>query len=238
MNGLAHVFLHVGLCNSIAKLPATAPIAMHVRLSFQKGEPPFDQTFKILRGEGQAAVLEFDAGRGVYRLQVETAKVGGCSAVRYLDIMPDQNRRVDVTLDDLPQPPPQPTLLMEGSAPTSFLYLKPTYVLFDKSAVCDKPIPAPLPSHIDVDYDQGAYYLAMYGDPSLVGANPLFALRLRTPTGLAHYVRIKLPFDIVGVWNGWPSNVHFNIDEDMIDEFATQKPDTLLCPKLWSTSAG
>ena len=86
------------------------------------------------------------------------------------------------------------------------------------------------------DSDQGAYYTWLYATPDLTARAPLtVALRLRTTTGLAHYVRLPVPFP--PPWNGWPPSIHFNITEDMIDGLITEKTDTLLCPKLWETSA-
>jgi hypothetical protein len=39
-------------------------------------------------------------------------------------------------------------------------------------------------------------------------------------------------------WEGWPSSIQFNVTEDMVDGLAGEATDTLLCPKLWETSAG
>jgi hypothetical protein len=44
-------------------------------------------------------------------------------------------------------------------------------------------------------------------------------------------VRINLvPF------SGWPNVYMMNVSEDMVDGLATEKVDTLLCPKVWTTS--
>ena len=51
---------------------------------------------------------------------------------------------------------------MSGTAPLSFLYVKPTFALFDKSVVCDRPVPPALPSTIDLEYDQGSYYVQLH----------------------------------------------------------------------------
>jgi len=36
----------------------------------------------------------------------------------------------------------------------------------------------------------------------------------------------------------WPGSIHLDVSEGMIDELATEPIDTLLCPKMWRTSAG
>jgi hypothetical protein len=235
MNGLAHIFLHVGLCSAVEKLPSQAIVPMHVRMLIPHGDPPYDQILNVPRGDGREEVVEFDVNRGTYHLTIEVPKYS-CRSSNYIMVLGDQNRKVNATLVDGSTPIEPPTLLLDGTAPISFQYTKPTYVLFDKSVVCKAPIGTPLPSHIDVDYDQGAYYFTMYADPSLYVTPPVFALRFRTPTGLAHYVRlpIHLPTDAAF----WPFNIEFDISEDMVDALATEQTDVLLCPKIWGTSAG
>jgi hypothetical protein len=235
MNGLAHIFLHVGLCSAVQRVPADTPIAMRVQMAYPHGDPPYDKTLNLTRGEGDELVVEFDVPRAEYHLSIYVPKYH-CASSSFLTVLSDQNRKVAATLSETPPPGPPPILLLDGTAPTSFLYLKPTYVLFDSGLTCGQPIPAPLVSHFDVDYDEGAYYLTMFADPALQTSTPVFSMRLRTPTGLAHYVR--LPIKLPPAAYGWPSNVQFNITEDMIDELATEKTDVLLCPKVWGTSAG
>jgi hypothetical protein len=234
MNGLAHIFLHVGLCSSVARLPEGTPVAMHVLMAYPHGDPPYDKTLNLVRGEDNELVVEFDVPRAVYHVMIEVPKYK-CGSSSFATVLGDQNRKIAATLSEAPPGPP-PILLLDGLAPTSFLYLKPTYVLFDGSLTCNQPVSAPLPAQIDVSYDQGAYYLTMYADPALQTSAPVFAMRLRTPTGLAHYVRLPIKLPAAGL--GWPYNVQFNITEDMIDDFATEKTDVLLCRKMWGTSAG
>jgi len=236
MDGLAHIFLHVGLCSAVARTSPDTQVAMHVRMMFRVGDPPFDQTYRIPRGEGLEKVVEFDVGRGAYRLQIDVPKFN-CASTSYVYVIADQNRKISATLADAATPPVLPILLMQGTAPTSFLYLKPTYVLFDSSATCDHPIPPPLPAHIDIAYEPGAYYASLYGDPSLATSAPVFAMRLRTVTGLAHYVRIRIPYPPV-IGGGWPGALRLDVTDDMATDFATDKTDTLLCPKFWMTSSG
>jgi len=128
-------------------------------------------------------------------------------------------------------------VLLSGTAPQSFLYVQPTFVLFDKSqAVCNKPVPPALASQLDVENDQDAYYASLYGDPSATPGSQQLALRLRTPTHLYHYVRIPMPFPVP--WTGWPQVITLDVSEDMVDALAGDPTDTLLCPKFWKTSAG
>jgi len=216
-------------------LPAATPIAMHVQMAYPHGDPPYDKTLTMPRGDTNERVIEFDVPRGLYHVWVDVPKYN-CSSSTFEQVLADRNRKMVATLADSSVRPEQPILLLQGDAPISFAYLKPTYVLFDSSLTCNQPISAPLPTHIDIDYDQGAYYLKMYAEPSLQLTNPVFALRLRTPTGLAHYMR--LPIKLPPAEGGWPSVVQFNIADDAVADYATQKTDTLLCPKVWGTSAG
>jgi len=115
--------------------------------------------------------------------------------------------------------------------------VQPTFVLFDKRAVaCGKPIAQPLNSHIVVENDQDAYYAWFYNDVENAGVPQQLALRLRTPTHQFHYVRIPVAFPIP--WGGWPSSIQFNVTQEMVDSLAGEPVDTLLCPRLWRTSAG
>jgi hypothetical protein len=235
MDGLSHIFLHIGLCSAMSRLPAQTIVPMHVSMMIPRGDPPYDRMLKVQRGDGSDVVIEFDVTRGTYHLVVEVPKYG-CRASSYETVFENQNRKIAETLTDGSVPIEPPTLLMDGLAPLSFLYVKPTYVLFDKSVTCNQPIGTPLPSRIDVVFDQGAYYSAMYLDPTVAATAPVFALRFRTATGLQHYVRI--PIHIPSDLGTWPQNDRFDITEDMVDELATEKADTLLCPKIWGSCAG
>ncbi len=235
MVGLEHIFLHVGLCSAIAHAPPETPIAMRVRMSFRVGDPQFDKTFRFTTGDEAEHVVEFDIPRNLYRLQVDVPKYG-CSVSEYIQVLSDNNRTITETLSAGPVPPPSPVVLLDGTAPISFVYVKPTFVLFDKSMACNQPIQSPLPSHINVEYDQGAYYAWLYSDSSYETHAPVVvAVRLKTPTGTAHYVHLPVPFPVP--WAGWPGTIRFDVTEEMIDSLATEKVDTLLCPKLWGTSA-
>lgn len=235
VEGLSHIFLHVGLCNSLAKLPAEATFPLRVTMAFRRGDPQFERTFTVTRGDGTDAVVEFDVGQGVYRIALDAGKKR-CSANDFLDFLADGNRKVTEKLVDGPPHPADPVLLMDGTAPLSFLYVKPTFVLLDKSVTCDKPVGTPVASRVNVEYDQGSYHVWLYDTPPLVDPGPYtVALRLRTPASTAHYVRI--PTDFPEPWSGFPGHIQMNVSEDMIDGLATEKVDTLLCPKLWQTTA-
>jgi hypothetical protein len=233
---LAHIILQVGFCGSIARAAPSATVALHVRLSDRAGRKQVDRVFRIERGDDSKAIVEFDSSFGIYRLDVDAQKYG-CSATDYLFLMAGHDRSISETLNGPPAPPPQPTLL-SGTAPQSFLYVQPTFVLFDKAAaVCDKPVPTALASHIVSENDQDAYYAWFYTDAGSASSAPQqLALRLRTPTHQYHYVRIPIPFPIP--WAGWPSSIEFNVTQDMVDSLAGDPVNTLLCPKLWRTSAG
>jgi hypothetical protein len=236
MLGLSHVALQMALCSAAANLPGDAVIPIHVRMAYRVGEPEFDKTYKIATDDGTSAFAEFDIRQGQYLLIVEAPTLH-CGAAKFVSVLKDQNRKIVLALVPSPLPKMRPQYLMEGTAPISFLYTKPTYVLIDKSVACNTSVVAPKPAQIDYEYDQGAYYLWMYGDPAIAEQSPTLALRLRTPTGLAHYVRINVPY--VDAMNpGWPGSLRLDVTEDMIDGLATEKTDVLLCPKMWETSVG
>src|SRR5579883_758449 len=160
-----------------------------------------------------------------------------CSASDYLFFIAGQDRSVSERLSDAPPPPPPKPVLLSGTAPQSFLYVQPTFVVFDKGQVaCNKPIPQPLDAKISVENDQDSYYASLTSDPSAAPNGQQLALKLRTPTHQYHYVRIPIPFPVP--WTGWPESVRLDVTEDMVDGIASDPVDTLLCPKMWRTSAG
>jgi len=231
-----HLYLHLTLCAAIAKLSPDAVVPIHVKLTYRNGgEPALDKTFRVKRGDGTEAVVEFDADRNFYALHVDVPKYD-CSTSDFLDVLEEQNRTISETLEDGPPQPQTPVTILDGTAPQSFTYVKPTFALFDNSVTCGQPVTAPIPAKIKVEYDQGSYYVWMYPDATLAARGPLsVAMRLRTATGTYHYVH--LPVEFPRPWGGWPYSIRFPVTEDMIDGLATEKTDTLLCPKLWATSA-
>lgn len=239
MLGLSHVILHVGFCNAIARAGPDTTIPIRVRLTDRIGRPQIDRVYRVERGDDPAAIVEFDSAFGIYRLDIEAPKYR-CSATNYLVFISDHDRSITQNLNDAPPPPPPMPTLLSGTAPQSFLYVEPTFVLFAKSSAdCNKPVPQPLPANIVVENDQDAYYAWWNSDASAAANGPqVLALRLRTPTHQYHYVRIPIHSPIPIPWGGWPFSIQLNIDQDMIDGLAGEPVDTLLCPKFWQTSAG
>jgi hypothetical protein len=236
MLSLAHVILHVGLCNAILRTGSGTTVALHVHLSDRTGRLQSDRDYRIERGDDPEAIVEFDSAFGLYRIDLAAPKYR-CSRTDYLFFIAGSDRSVTEKLNDAPAPAPPKPVLLSGTAPQSFLYVAPTFVLFDKSqTACNKPLPQPLPAQIDVENDQDGYYAQLYADASAVAGSQQLALRLRTPTHQYHYVRVPIPFPVP--WTGWPTTIQFNVTQDMVDDLATQPVDTLLCPKLWRVSAG
>jgi hypothetical protein len=226
----------MALCSAASNLPGDAVIPIRVRMAYRVGDPELDKTFKVATDGTTSAFVEFDIRQGQYLLIAEAPSLH-CAATRFVSVIKDQNRKLVLAL--VPSPPPKirPEYLMDGTAPISFLYTKPTYVLIDKSVACGAPVTTPKVADMDYEYDQGAYYLWMYGDPAIAATDPTLAIRLRTPTGLAHYIRIHIPYE-AAVQPGWPGSMRFDISEDMIDSLVTEKTGVLLCPKMWETSVG
>ena len=232
---LAHVVLHIGFCQAIARAPETAPVAARVRVIDRIGHTQLDRTFRFQRGDENEAIVEFDSAFGLYRLDISVPRYG-CSAAAYEYFIGGHNRSISVALNGLPTPPVMPVLL-SGAAPQSFLYLQPTFVLFDKSrAVCKAAVAQPVQSDVVVENDQDSYYAWLYADPQTSVGSLQLALRLRTPTHQYHYVRIPMQFPTPRT--GWPDSITLDITEDMADGLATEPVNTLLCPKMWKTSAG
>lgn len=233
---LAHVVLHIGFCRAIARAPETAQIAARVRLTDRIGRTEFERTFRFERGDQNEAVVEFDNAFGVYRLDVAVPHYG-CSATDYVYFIAGHDRSIAEALSGEPGTLRAMPVLLSGSAPQSFLYLQPTFVLFDKSrAVCKQPVPETLQTDIVVENDQDSYYAWLYADPQTPDGSLQLALRLRTPTHQYHYVRIPMQFPIPR--SGWPESITLDVTEDMADGLATEPTNTLLCPKMWKTSAG
>jgi hypothetical protein len=204
-------------------------------MSDRIGRPQLDRVYRVRRGEDPTTIVEFDSSFGVYRLDIDAPRFG-CSATDYLFFIDAHDRNISETLSRQPESPPEPVLL-SGTAPQSFLYVQPSFVLFDKRATgCNKPIPDPLTSHIVVENDQDAYYAWFYSEPSIADVPQQLALRLKTTTHQYHYVRIPIPFPIP--WRGWPVSIQLNVTQEMVDELAGDPVSTLLCPKMWRTSAG
>jgi hypothetical protein len=238
MIGFAHVILHVGLCTAMARATPETTMPIHVRLVDRHGKQAFDQTFHVERGDDPTAIVEFDSPWGQYAMEVDSPKYG-CGVEDRVMIISEHDRAITENLGPPTAEPLLPAMLLLGTAPQSLLYIKPTFVLFDKATTdCNKPITQPLAAHMEVENDQDGYYVSFYPDQPLpAGVTPVLALRLKSTTGLRHYVRVPVPLDY-SQRVGWPGVTQFNISEDMVEVLATEPADTLLCPKLWKTSAG
>ena len=239
MLGMSHVILHLGLCSAVARLGPEATVDMRVRFAYRgAGGNALDKPIRFTRGTEAETVFETDVPRGTFLFEAAVPKYG-CAVRDFLDFIPDHDRTVSEKLEDVPQPPPA-MLLLTGTAPQSFQYVRPTFVLFDGAQQCDKPVGTPLPSQIAVQNERDAYYVQMRFTPPASSQSPppqdVVALRLRTPTGLHHYIRVKLPFP--PPWGGWPGTITFDVRDDELASLATEPAEVLLCPKLWSTSAG
>jgi hypothetical protein len=233
---LSHVILHVGFCSAIARAAPTSVVALHVRMTDRIGRAQVDRIYRVDRGDEAEAIVEFDSAFGMYALAVDAPKYR-CSVSDYLFFIAGHDRSVTEKLADAPAPLPPRPVLLSGTAPQSFLYVAPTFVVFDKSQIaCNKPLPEPLSTNIIVENDQDGYYASLYPDASAAAGSQQLALRLRTPTHQYHYVRIPIRFPVP--WTGWPESIQFNVSEEMVDALAGDPVDTLLCPKLWETSAG
>lgn len=232
---MSHVILHLGLCSAMLKRSPQTDIPIHIRLVDRGGQKHVDETVHTMRGYESTVTVAFDTYQGEFAMMLNAPKYG-CSGFDWIHVLPQRDRLINEQLVDGQAPRTQP-MLMEGTAPASFLYLQPTYVLFDKSAQCNKPVPGPIPMHLTIENDQDSFYLWLYPDASLYQRGPeILAMQLQTATGEEHYIRLKVPFP--PPWQGWPDDITFNIKEDDADYLATQPTGVLLCPKLFETSAG
>ncbi len=248
----AHVFLHIDLCAAVVRAAESHPVPLRVKLFDRTGGTEYEKTVAITRADGTQAVVEFDVHHGVYLLHA-LAPQPSCAASDYLDFLPDLSRTVVETLAPGPLTAPAPTLLLDGTAPVSFLYVKPTFAFFNGPVACGAPVSTPSGVGSRVEYDQANYHVWLaealpVREPvaptvsvatSTVPTEPpvppvTVALKLRTAGGLAHYVH--MPITYPNPWHGWPAHVQFNVSEEMLASLATEKTGVLLCPKLWQTT--
>ncbi len=236
MAALSHVILHLTLCGAASRTTPKTPTAVRLKLTDRTGATTLTKTYQIAPEDMDNPVVEFDSARGTYRMQVDVPQYN-CNGNDYLVFMPDHVRKISETLSDGQPPPAVTPMVLFGDAPMSFVYVKPTFVLFDKSVACKSPIGDPLPAKMRTEYDQNGYYVWIYPDASLEEHQPvILALRLRGSTGLYHYLKIPR-FRVVSA-AGWPEVVQLDVSEDNIDADATQPTDVLLCPSFRSTTAG
>lgn len=234
MNGMAHIVLQLTLCSRMARAGPQATLPIEVRLTDRYGHTSLQKSFSVVRGEEPVKTVEFDSLRGVYFMQVVAPKQQ-CAADDFVSFLPDRTRSIPETMAPSSKIPPTP-FLMQGTAPISFLYAKPSVVLFGKSTTCDKQVDDPLPADIRIENDRDSYYVSMTADPSVQSRIGVIALSLQTATGENHYIRVPVPFEPPAA--KWPSTVQFNVTDDVMDSIAGKPVDTLLCPKLYKTSVG
>ena len=234
MIGMSHIVLHAALCSRVARLSPQTPVTALVQLVDRTGREHIQKSLTTDRGYGTTLLSEFDVPQGIFQAQVTTPKYG-CGANDYWALIPDHNRSITETLVQGQAPPAHP-MLLQGTAPSSFLYVAPTFVLFPGDTQCNKPVEDPMPSNINVENDQDAFYVWLYSDPKIPRESQMLVLRLATATGEYHYIKLKVPFP--EPWGGWPQSIQFNVNEDDIDWLAGQPVDVLLCPKLFRTSVG
>ncbi len=232
MVGFAHVVLHLTLCNALANLPSSANVAVHLHMGDSTGRQRADQNFSGPRGESLTRTIEFDAPRGTFRV-ILTTPGHPCAAIDFWSIMSQAPRTIAETMVAGRPTEPHP-LLVEGTAPESFLYAAPQFVLFPKNTECNKPVGDPLPSNFTVENDGSSFYLWMYSNPALDATGALVALQVGTPTGEYHYIRVKMRFP--EPWHGFPTTWQFNVSSDAIEWLAQQPVDELLCPRMFTTS--
>lgn len=235
MLGMTHIVLRLGLCSAVLNRPPQTPLAIHVNLVDRKRRYPTEQTIVVQRGYESSVTVPFDAQAGIYAMHVSIPQ-DRCNAADYVDFLTGKSRAINEQLSDGPAPMTQP-MLLEGDVPQSFLYLQPTYVFFDKSTECNKPVGDPIPVHEVIENDQDSFYVWLYADQQTYARAPLVvAMQLQTATGEEHYIRLKIPFP--SPWQGFPIDYRFSITEDTADAMATQPTGVLLCPKIYMTSGG
>jgi hypothetical protein len=230
----AHVLLHLALCGAMQKSPDGAALPVEVRMLDGKGINRFDETVTV-HHYGATGSAQFDAPRGAYHMFL-IAPHYDCAAQDYIYIIEDHQRTINEQLSDGVPPTTEP-MIIAGSAPQSFLYLQPQYILLDKNTQCNQPVGDPIPIKTTIENDQDSFYIWMYPDAShFQRGQEMVTLQLQTPTGESHYIRLKIPFP--EPWGGFPNTIQFNVTDDEVDWLAGQPTGVLLCPRLFRTSAG
>ncbi len=232
---LAHIVLHLTLCNAMMHAPSGAPIDVKMHATDHTGRQTYDRNFTFARGDSDIQTVEFDAPRGVFRMTY-TAPKFNCGASDYEVFLDDEARNMNITMKSGHPQPRNPTLLV-GTAPQAFLYEQPTFVLIDKSLDCGKPVDTTLDADMSTEYDPGSFHLKLYPTPNITSrGNVTLAFKLTSTTGDDQFIRLKFPYP--RPWSGWPYTIQFNLPEGILDELATEQKGVLLCPKIYETEAG
>ena len=234
MIGLSHVVLHLTLCKAADRLPQTAAIPIRLHLNYGP-RVQIDKSFTVERGTSAEHNIEFDMPKGIYRAQL-TAPTIDCGAVDYWPFIDGADRAITLSLNDGGSVDLHPVVFF-GTAPPSFLYLNPTYVLFDKNTACNTQVGDPLQGNIRVEEDQTSFYIYLYPSAAIEAqGSVVVALQVATPTGDYHYVRLRVPFP--QQWTGWPYTYQLNVTDNIIDGLSGQPTGTLLCPVITTTMGG
>ncbi len=235
MIGLSHIAMNLALCGAITRQGPDTPVDVRVRLINRIDKPNFDKTYHFARGYANAKMINFNAPFGVYALVIDAPKYH-CSGFDWVLFIPNHDRTMNESLVDGTAPVPHP-MLMVGTLSSAFSYTNPTVAIFDKSQKCNAPVGDPLPLKTAVEYDQNSFYVWMYPDASLIPHAPVVvSVQIGAADGDSHFVRLKVPFP--EPWHGFPDTWQFNITDNVIDGLATQKTETLLCPRLYETRVG
>ncbi len=235
---LSHIVLHAALCNAALRLKPESQLALHVVVSDRINRDTLDQTFHVVRENGNEAVVEFDIPWGTYRATLDMKLAhANCGAIKYFGVISDHNRVLGVSME---QGRPQnmvPALVM-GTAPFAFSYVSPTVVAFDASTACNAQVSDPLDAAIVTENDEDGYYASIFLNPTLAQHYPaVVAVRLTDSHAGFHYIRVPAKILRYVGRGSWPSTVTLNANEDLIDYVADKPEDTLLCPKMYQTMA-
>jgi hypothetical protein len=231
---LSHVILHLVLCSAATQSGSTAPVQIHVGV-FDKGDQAVvKRDFTAARGSGDQATIEFDMPWGVYRLDA-SVPASDCHARDYFALSRGNIRTFTEPMFDGAAPQRTPALAY-GIGPQSFHDSKPQFVFFNENAVaCDHALPEPLPSRVDFEHDGDAYYASIYGGVGVPKVPILLVLRFQTPEHRYRYIRlVPLSLD----WVGWPTSIHYDLDQKKMTALDKTPFDILLCPKVYETWAG
>ncbi len=234
MPALAHILMHLSLCTAMAHAPSGTHMQVELHAQDRTGRLTFDRQFTLTHEDSRTQTVEFDAPYGTYRVAI-TAPQYGCSAGDFLVFLPPHSRNIKETL--VPGPPRwrEQTILL-GTAPQSFLYSEPTFVLLDAKTKCGQEIDSTQQSDIDVEYDPDSFYVKVYPMPGQQPNSSLVALQIASSTGDYQYVSLRTTYP--EPWAGWPYEYQFNLPQGVFDSLATMHKGVLLCPKLFKTSAG
>ncbi len=227
---LSHLVLQVSLCNSALRLKTQSALPLRVAITDRIKRDIYNQTFRVVRENGNTVSVSFDIPWGEYRaaLSMKSGAVD-CSGREYFAVISGINRTMKISLAEHPQDVPTP-LLVFGSAPFAFSYVQPTVTIFDKGQACNAQVGQPLEANIDLQNDSDGYYATIFPSRELVEKQVVVAVRLTDSRGDYHYVRV--PSKLMNFSSDWPSSATFDINENVIDYVADKPEDTLLCPQF------